>query len=463
MRGASPHQALNNLAMRHGPIMSLQLGEILAIVITSPKAVMEILKIHEPAFAQRPRLGVVESLSYEYSSFTFSPYGEYWRQMRKICVLEFLSTKRVMSFRSIREQEVWNMIKAIGDFDEKPFNLSDLMLSVINKVIARALLGDRCKYQEEFISLMKEVMLLSGVLEFPDLFPSMKFLQYTSRVKLARERLHHKIDVILNYIIEDHKAKLESVINNENKPPAGGDLVDMLLHLQKTSDLKFYITMEVIKNVTMELFSVGTESSSIVLEWAMSEMLRNPRVMQKAQLEIRDHLNGKSLVKESDVESLGYLKAVVKETLRLHPPIPLVPREARERCKIMGYDIPSKANIIINAWALGRDAENWINPEEFLPERFLESSVDFKGNSFHYIPFGNGRRICPGINYAIAGIELLLAQLLYHFDWGLGDGKKLPYELDMEETFTITLRRKNPLVMIAKSRIKFADEGTLPA
>ncbi|XP_031387081.1 LOW QUALITY PROTEIN: premnaspirodiene oxygenase-like [Punica granatum] len=463
MSGSLPHHALRDLAKRHGPIMRLQLGEILTIVISSPDAVKEILKTHELAFAQRPEITALEVMSYENSSFVFAPYGEYWRQMRKICVLELLSMKRVMSFRSIREHEAWKMIKAIGDFDGKPFNLSKLILSLINDVTSRAAFGERCKYQEEFISFLKEGTQLGGGFELPDLFPSIKLLRYTSRLKPAWERLHCKIDVILNHIIEEHKAKLETAIDDENKPPAREDLVDVLLNLQKTSELKFLITMDVIKNVIMEIFSAGTDTSSTTIEWAMSEMLRNPRVMQKAQQEVRNHLNGKPRVEESDLVSLEYLKVVVKETLRLHPPGPLMAREAREKCKVMGYDIPSKTKIIINTWAIGRDSDAWSSPEQFQPERFLESSVDFRGKSFEYIPFGGGRRICPGINFGIANIELPLAQLLYHFDWDFGDGKRSPEELDMEETFGITSRRKNPLVMIANTRVMFSNDGAVLA
>ncbi|OWM91373.1 cytochrome P450 71D7-like [Punica granatum] len=458
MRGSHPHHTLSNLAKRHGPIMSLQLGEILAIVISSPEAAKEILKTHELAFAQRPKFAHLDAVMYKNCSLIFSPYGEYWRQIRKICVLELLSMKKVASFRYIREQEAWNMIKAIGDFEGKTFNLSKLVSSLLMNLTARAAFGERCKHRDDFVSFIEELAQLSEWFKLCDLFPSMKFLRNTSRVKTAWERLHGKINDILNHIIEDHKAKHEIAISHENKAPMGEDLVDVLLNLHKTKEFHFLITMDVIKNVIMEMFLAGTDTSFTVIEWAMSEILRNPRVMQKAQLEVRSHLNGKCWVEESDVQSLMYLKAIIKETLRLHPPGALVPREARENCKVMGYDIPSNAKIIINTWGIGRDPNYWPSPEEFRPERFVESSVDFRGNSFEYIPFGGGRRMCPGINFGIASIELPLAQLLYHFDWELGDGKRLPHELDMEETSGLTAQRKNPLVLTAKTHIKFSNK-----
>ncbi|PRQ54270.1 putative premnaspirodiene oxygenase [Rosa chinensis] len=214
------------------------------------------------------------------------------------------------------------------------------------------------------------------------------------------------------------------------------------------------------RQITFDFFSAGSETSATTTEWAMSELMRNPEVMKKAQAEVRqllvNRLEGKKRIEEADVQTLDYLKAVVKETLRLHPTIPLIPREARERCEISGYQVAVKTKVIVNEWAMGRDAENWVDPESFKPERFLHihgdkvssNNIDFKGSNFEFIPFGAGRRICPGISFATAMIELALAQLLYHFDWKLPSGIK-PDELDMSETFGVTCRRKNDLYLIA--------------
>ena len=169
-----------------------------------------------------------------------------------------------------------------------------------------------------------------------------------------------------------------------------------------------------------DMFIGGTDTSSTIMEWAMSEMMRNPRVMEKAQAELRQVLKGKEVIHESDIQGLIYLKMVIKETLRLHPPVALlVPRECREQCKINGYDIPIKTKVIVNAWAIGRDPEYWDDAQIFLPERFENSSIDILGHDYEYIPFGAGRRMCPGIAFGLANVELPLAQLLYHFDWKL--------------------------------------------
>lgn len=252
MAGALPHHSLANLAKKHGPIMHLQLGEMTTVVVSSPEVAKEILKDHDLAFAQRPEITALEVMSYENSSFIFSKYGEYWRQMRKIVVLELLSMKRVMSFQSIREHETWNMIKSIsnGSSTGKPINLSKSILSLINDVTSRSAFGERCKYQEEFISFLKEVTALGGGFELPDLFPSIGILRYLSWQKQAWVRLHRQIDGILEHIIDDHKAKLRT--NEETD--AREDLVDVLLKLQQTSELKFFITLDVIKNVIMVCF-----------------------------------------------------------------------------------------------------------------------------------------------------------------------------------------------------------------
>lgn len=182
------------------------------------------------------------------------------------------------------------------------------------------------------------------------------------------------------------------------------------------------------------MFSGGSETSATVMIWIMAELIRWPRVMTKVQAEVRQALQGKVTVTEDDIVRLNYLKMVIKETLRLHCPGPLlVPHRCRETCKVMGYDVLKGTCVFVNVWALGRDPKYWEDPEEFKPERFENSDMDYKGNTFEYLPFGSGRRICPGINLGVANLELPLASLLYHFDWKLPNGMA-PKDLDMHET-----------------------------
>lgn len=194
----------------------------------------------------------------------------------------------------------------------------------------------------------------------------------------------------------------------------------------------------------------GGETSSTVIEWAMLEMLKNPKIMEEAQAEVRRVFGSKGNVEETkDLDELKFLDSVIKETLRLHPPVVLIPRESKESCVIDGYEIPAKTKFIVNAWAIGRDPKYWTEPERFQPERFLEStnSVDFKGSDFQFIPFGAGRRMCPGLWFALADVKLPLGQLLFHFDWKLPNG--ISHEnLDMSESFGLTVRRKGHLYLI---------------
>lgn len=177
-------------------------------------------------------------------------------------------------------------------------------------------------------------------------------------------------------------------------------------------------------------------------------MMKNPRIMKKAQDEVRHVFDGKGNIDETGLEELKYLNLVIKETLRFHPPVPLLlPRVCGERCEINGYEIPEKAKVVVNAWAIGRDPNLWDDAESFIPERFLDSTIEYKGNNFEYIPFGAGRRICPGMNFGLANVKFELAQLLFHFDWKLPGGMKQE-EIDMTEEFGATVGRKEDLIVI---------------
>jgi len=198
------------------------------------------------------------------------------------------------------------------------------------------------------------------------------------------------------------------------------------------------------------MFVAGTETSSTLLVWMMTELLRCPNVMQKLKGEIRNVVGGRTRITEEDLSTIHYLKAVIKESFRLHPPVPLLlPRESMEDTKVMDYDIASGTQVIVNAWAIARDPSYWDNPQEFEPERFLNSSIDVKGHDFEVIPFGAGRRGCPGIMFAMNVIELVMANLVHQFDWEVPNGAVGDQTLDMTETPGLTTHRKFPLIAIA--------------
>jgi cytochrome P450 len=199
-----------------------------------------------------------------------------------------------------------------------------------------------------------------------------------------------------------------------------------------------------------DMFIGGTDTVSSLLEWELTELIRHPNIMKKLQEEGRKVANGKTHINEDDLINMKYLKAVVKETLRLHPPFSLlVPRQSRQDITLNGYDIKAGTHVIINAWGIARDPTNWNQPEEFKPERFLNNSIDIKGNDFQLIPFGGGRRGCPGIAYATAVNEIVLANLVHQFNWELPDGAAGLEKLDMSETIGFIAHRNTPLVALA--------------
>uniref|UniRef100_J3L028 Cytochrome P450 n=1 Tax=Oryza brachyantha TaxID=4533 RepID=J3L028_ORYBR len=232
-----------------------------------------------------------------------------------------------------------------------------------------------------------------------------------------------------------------------------------LLRIQSQDKTNPVLTTENIKTVIIDIFVASSETAATSLQWTMSELVRNPRVMRKAQDEVRRVLAGQDWVTEESLGDLHYLRLVIKESLRLHPPVTmLLPRDCREPCQVLGFDVPEGAMVLVNAWAIGRDPAHWDAPEEFAPERFEQRGgaapvADFKGTDFEYIPFGAGRRMCPGMAFGLANMELALAGLLYHFDWEVPGGG----ELDMTEALGITTRRRSDLLLVPAVRVPLRD------
>lgn len=198
-----------------------------------------------------------------------------------------------------------------------------------------------------------------------------------------------------------------------------------------------------------DIFIAGIETTATTIEWGIAELIKNPTVMKKTQEEVRRVVGKKSKVDEEDIQQMNYLMCVIKETFRLHPATPtLLPRESYASSNVGGYQIPCKTMLLINAWAIQRDPELWIQPEEFIPERFIGKAIDFKGQDFEFIPFGSGRRICPGMSFGLATVEYAMANLLYWFDWELPHNTNKDGALDMTEAFGLGLRKKIPLHLV---------------
>ncbi|KAI0492757.1 hypothetical protein KFK09_027033 [Dendrobium nobile] len=452
---ALTHHSFLSLARKYGPLFHLKLGQIYFIVASSSSTASEILRTHDQIFASRPTMLAVKTIAYNSIGIGFSPYGPYWRQMRKICTQELLSSKKVKFFGFIRDEESLKIVERIGRGSGSTtlkVNMTEIFMDVLNVNIMRAAFGkDWESNRERFLKALKETMMLLPLLRLADLFPSLGFVISVLDGSRARmKNVRREIDVILDEIIAEHVIKREAGEGDGEE-----DFVDILLRVKEKGEFQIPLAVENIKAVILDILVGATETTSGTLDWVMTELIRHPEIMHRAQLQIREALRGKTVIEESDINKLDYLKMIIKETLRLHPPLPLlIPRICNKETKLLGFTIPSKSWVVVNAWAIGRDPDYWENPESFNPDRFKECTVDFIGANYDYIPFGAGRRICPGMGFALAGIEHFLALLLFHFDWELPDSKVF----DVDEGLTGSARRKNDLYLLARPYSPISDE-----
>ncbi|KAJ8648112.1 hypothetical protein MRB53_001135 [Persea americana] len=455
--GSSPHRSLHALSQKHGPLMFLHMGLSPTLIVSSRGAAEEIMKTHDLIFSSRPSSFMAQKLLYG-KDVAFAPYDEYWRQTRKICIVELLSSKRVEAYRTVREDEIMNMMKKISSPSSSSqlglVNLSELLGSLTNDIICRVALGKKYSQIEgedggsgngsRFKRLLEEFTELLGSFYVGDFIPSLAWIGRLCGLVERAEKNSREWDDLLEGIIKDHEdGKRETVDGNVK------DFVDVLLRVQKDTSFGLPLTKDHIKALILDMFAAGTDTTYTAIEWMMAELLRNPKVMKKVQEELRGIAVGNSMFTEDMLHQMNYLKSVIKETMRLHPPIPLlVPRESTKSSKIYGYDIPAKTRVIVNAWATGRDPISWEDPDKFQPERFVDgankSHVDFRGHDFELIPFGAGRRICPGIHFAMSTVECTLANLLHRFDWKMPDG----VDIDMDEGHGLTIRKKTPLILV---------------
>ncbi|KAJ1268108.1 hypothetical protein BS78_07G111400 [Paspalum vaginatum] len=391
-----PHHTMRDLSDWHGPVMLLRVCELVVVVVSSPEAARE---------------GVA-----------LSPYGEHWRLLRRILMTELLSQRCVEAFRHIRQDEAARLL----------VDVNDLLVKFIAGSSVRSIVGGSLPDQAAFLSMMKHATELSSVFDLRDLFPSSRFVRMLPRSGKAMRHLQ-EVFRVFDAILRRHE---------ERKAVGDGDgeqgMVDVLLKVQKEGNMRVALTPGVVKSMVMDVFGAAVDTQTITLQWAMAELMANPRMMEKAQREIRHVLAGQESVQEAALRDLRYLKAVIKET---------------SNRKVQGYDLPKGTILVTNAWAISRDPKHWEDPESFVPQRFQgERDLDLGGSNFSFMPFGSGRRICPGIDFAQANIEIALASLLYHFDWELPPGVK-EEDIDMAEVFGITVKRKADLVLRPVPRI----------
>ncbi|CAO2198774.1 unnamed protein product [Urochloa humidicola] len=452
--GRLPHISLRDLAAKHSRdgLMLLRLGAVPTLVVSSPRAAQAVLRTHDQVFASRPYSPVADILFYGPSDVGYAPYGEHWRQVKKIATTHLLTNKRVRAYRHAREGEVRLVMAKIRKAAAAgmSIDLSSLLSSFANDIICHAVSG---KFSREegrnrlFKELTEANASLIGGFNFEDYFPDLVKLDMVKRMVCAKaQKVNKRWNELLDKLIDDHERRSAEQRGDEER-----DFIDVLLSVQE----EYKLTRDHIKAQLAIIFEAGTDTSFIVLEYVMIKLMQNPHLMTKLQTKVRMTIpKGKEIVTEDDLNAndMAYLKAVIKETLRLHAPAPLlVPHLSMADCDIEGYKIPSGTRTIVNAWALARDPNYWDSAEKFIPERFMEGGnafgMDYRGNDFLYLPFGTGRRICPGIRFSISAIEVMLANLMYHFNWELPRESK-DRGISMSESFGVIVHRTEKLLLV---------------
>ncbi|KAL7138874.1 hypothetical protein ABFS83_09G011900 [Erythranthe nasuta] len=455
--GLLPHRNLQSLAKKYGPIMLLHFGNKPTLIVSSADSAREIMRTHDVIFSDRLESSVNKRLLYDCKDVSVAPYGEYWRQLKSICVLQLLSNKRVQSFHSIREEETALLMKRIRESSSRSssVDLSEMFTEFTNDVVCRSAFGK--KYSEgengkKYLWLLKEFVELVGKINIGDFVPMLSWINRVNGFDSRVDTVAREMDEFFEGVICERMENPKKLLQGDREEKHGENFLDILLEIYRDNGTGVSIDRDSVKAIILDVFAAGTDTTSTVLEWAMTQLLRHPQIMKRLQHEVRQVIKDKTdTITENDLEKMPYLKAVIKETLRLHTPIPLlVPRVARKDVKVMGYDISAGTMVVVNGWAIGRDPASWNEPEKFDPDRFLHSRVDYQGLDFELIPFGAGRRGCPGISYAIVTDEYLLANLIREFDWKLPDDVG---DVDMGELPGLAIHRAVPLLALASQYV----------
>ncbi|KAJ8638067.1 hypothetical protein MRB53_012334 [Persea americana] len=466
--GPLPHQSFHKLSTHYGPLIRLRLGSVPAVIASSPDTAKEILKTNEISFASRPLSSAARHLTYGSSGFVFAPCGHYWKFIKKLCMSELLGSRTLDLMLPIRRLELRRFLQLLLERSEagEPVDLSAKLSTMTNNVISMMVMRKRCgriEGEDEVRRLLLEMTELIGRFNLGDFIGLCRKLDFQGLEKRYKD-LHGRLDGIMERIIQEHEE--ERKVRREMGVGGGGDcardLIEILLDISEDEKAAMKLTTENIKAFVQDIFAAGTDTSAITAEWALAELINHPNIFKKAREEIDAVVGKERLVEESDIPNLPYIQAIIKETLRLHPTAPLIIRKSSDHCKISGYDIPSDTRVFINVWAIGRDPHHWDDPLEFRPERFMpsdkgdSSQIDIRGQHFHLLPFGSGRRACPGITLAMQVVQTTIAAMVHSFEWKIasedGGGNIC---VDMTEgTAGITVPRAKPLVCFPIARIR---------
>nr|GMD43173.1 cytochrome P450 CYP82D47-like [Ipomoea batatas] len=449
------------MADKYGPIFRMRLGSQPLVVVSDSRIAKECFTAKDKELATRPKFMAAEIMGYNYSMVAIAPYGEYWRGIRKTVMLELLSTRRLEMLRKVRESHVRKAVKRT--FDHWSHNKDPISGAVvvemrqwfsrliINLSIAMLFGEEEMAEESQLLKSISRLFELFGETLVSDFIPWLRWMDLGGYEKAMRKTVE-EMDCAADRWLKEHRTKRNLKSKEEE------DFMDAMLSLFDASSNQTHpLGLDndvIIKSTCLNLLVAGTDTTSITLTWALSLILNNYDVLRRIQDEIDTKIGKHSgiNIEESDTNQLIYLQAVVKETLRLHPPGPLsLPHEAIEDCTINGYHIQKGTRVIPNLSKIHRDPKVWVKPNEFRPERFLTThkDIDVKGNNFDIIPFGSGRRICPGITLSLQILHLTLASLIQSFDM-----KRPSIEpIDMTQSPGLTSPKATPLHVLLIPRL----------
>ncbi|KAL7605382.1 hypothetical protein Lser_V15G18814 [Lactuca serriola] len=458
-----PHKVLGGMADKHGPVFTIKLGVHQALVVSDAAIAKECFTTNDKALASRPKMTGAKILGYNYSIFGLAPYGDYWRKVRKMVVLEVLSQRRVEMLGYIRASELKSSVNDLYDrwLKNKRSENSEMVKVemkqwcgnlLVNNMV-RVIIGKRFPPHDkeglQFQAVSRKLFKLLGVFVVTDFIPFLSYLD-VGGYKKAMKTTRKDLDNFFDRYVKEHREESKTIQHEGNQ-----DFMHVLISIVQDAfedDFKGFDEDTIIKSTCLQLLVAGTETTSATLTWALALLLNNPKSLEIAQEEIDEHVGRDRLVKESDLKNLVYLNAIIKESFRLYPAGPLsVPHESIEDCIVGGYNIPKGTRLLVNLWKLQRDPNIWLDPEEFKPERFMTShkDIDVKGNHYELLPFGTGRRMCPGISFSLQALGLTLASLIQQFTI-----EKPSDELvDMTESMGMTNGKATPLDVLLCPRL----------
>ncbi|KAH6758271.1 hypothetical protein C2S51_018506 [Perilla frutescens var. frutescens] len=439
--GDHPHKSLACLAKTYGPLMRLRLGFINTVVISSAAVAKEVLQKQDLAFSSRSIPDAIHAHDQFKYSVVWLPVASRWRSLRKAMNSNIFSGSRLDANHHLRSRKVEELIaycrksgETGGAVDVGRAAFRTTLNSLSNTIFSQDLTDPFSDSAKEFKELVSNIMAEAGKPNLVDFFP---FLE-----SLDPQGIRRRMTVYFGKVLELFSGLIDQKIEKRRRSEdhEASDVIDVLLSRPEEIDRTH------IERLCLDLFVAGTDTTTSTVEWAMAEAISNPEVMKKAKSELGEVIGKGKIVQEADISHLPYLQCLVKETMRLHPPVPfLIPRRVEQDVEVLGrMVVPKNSQVFVNVWAIGRDPDVWENPLEFNPQRFLESEVDMRGTNFELIPFGAGRRICPGLPLAVRMVPVMVGSLLNSFDWKVESG----LELNMDEKFGITLEKAEPLHVV---------------